>query len=277
MQWHFYNILPWCVSCSLSGAAHRRASAGSERRRPTPHRSCLANRRTSFRPAETTGLAAGPTLADAIEHALLEVIERDAVALWWWGGAPGRPLPTGCQRADNRNHWCLDITSDLGVPVVAALSASETDDAITIGFSAARTIEEATRTAYLELRQMETALSLSFHKLRHENPTTLHPQDRAILDRAMRLSLQDHAWLAGEDGEMAQPYAARTKDISDILSDAGFEAFCVDLTRTDIAVPVVRVLIPGLQLIKPGMVSERLERLQNAHPNARARDLPPPT
>jgi ribosomal protein S12 methylthiotransferase accessory factor len=40
--------------------------------------------------AVSTGCAAGPTLEAATLSALLELIERDAVALWWMGGRSAR-------------------------------------------------------------------------------------------------------------------------------------------------------------------------------------------
>ncbi len=38
------------------------------------------------------GCAAGPSKADAVLHGLCELVERDAVGLWWRGGMRGRPL-----------------------------------------------------------------------------------------------------------------------------------------------------------------------------------------
>ena len=46
--------------------------------------------------ALSTGCAAGPNFAEAASRALLELIERDAAALWWVGGRRGRP--TGLER-----------------------------------------------------------------------------------------------------------------------------------------------------------------------------------
>jgi len=234
--------------------------------------------REAFRASETTGLAAGPTPEVAIENALLEAIERDAVALWWWGGAPGRPLPATFPVTSNRKVWCLDITSDLGVPVVAVLSSSQTDDAIVAGFAAARTPLLAANRAFMELRQMETALALSFYKLQNETPDVLTIQDRASLDRAMNLSLKDHPWLAGEPSvTRANNFASEETPLVDILSEAGLEAFLVDLTRPDIKIPVMRAIIPGLQPIKSGSMTDRLSRMMDFYPNARATDLLPPT
>jgi len=81
--------------------------------------------------ATTNGLAAGNTLAEAVLHALCEVIERDAVALWMMrirhGRAPhplsdpervgpaSRELLTLLDKTNMLVHiW--DVTSDLDVP-----------------------------------------------------------------------------------------------------------------------------------------------------------------
>jgi ribosomal protein S12 methylthiotransferase accessory factor len=41
----------------------------------------------------STGSAAGTSWHAAALHGLMEVIERDAVSLWWWGGNRGRSIP----------------------------------------------------------------------------------------------------------------------------------------------------------------------------------------
>src|SRR5262245_57222902 len=85
------------------------------------------------------GCAAGATKVDAVLHGLCELIERDAAGLWWRGGRRGRPLalddPAAAEAAAllaelrqgnaSRRTWLLDITTDLGIPAIAAVSCRE--------------------------------------------------------------------------------------------------------------------------------------------------------
>ena len=84
------------------------------------------------------GSAAGPSRDAAALHGLLELIERDAASLWWRGGQLPRSIPPqheACAVAEDslrqlrhgastqRRTWLLDITTDIGVPCVAALAS----------------------------------------------------------------------------------------------------------------------------------------------------------
>lgn len=86
---------------------------------------CLAN---------SNGTAAGGTLEDAVLQGFLELVERDALALWWYNrthhpavdlDAFDDPWTTELRRVHaslDREVWVLDLTADLGIPVLAAVS-----------------------------------------------------------------------------------------------------------------------------------------------------------
>ena len=81
----------------------------------------------------SNGCAAGNTLEEAIVQGFLELVERDAYAIWWYNrlqraavdlaafdDAYIRDIQT--QFTDSgRKIWVLDITSDLGVPTYVAI------------------------------------------------------------------------------------------------------------------------------------------------------------
>ncbi|MEO1067453.1 MAG: YcaO-like family protein, partial [Pseudomonadota bacterium] len=160
--------------------------------------------RIGTRAAESTGVAAGVTRDDAILAALLEVIERDAAALWWYGGCEPGLVPqrfleqsgfesfaSEVRKDSRRSFWLLDITTDVGVPVIAALSAEPDGTGVVAGFSASVDIMSAMESAFLEMCQMELAQALSLQKLQQDGPEALSPQDRAWIDKHEKLSLQN--------------------------------------------------------------------------------------
>ncbi len=81
----------------------------------------------------SNGCAAGNTLEEAIVQGFLELVERDAYAIWWYNRLQRaqvdlnhfddsyiRDLQT--QLADaGRKLWVLDVTSDLGIPTFVAI------------------------------------------------------------------------------------------------------------------------------------------------------------
>jgi len=83
--------------------------------------------------ADSNGCAAGNTLEEAIVQGFLELVERDAYAIWWYNRLR-RPEVDLSQFNDSyvrdlqsqlaesgRRLWVLDVTSDLGVPTYVAI------------------------------------------------------------------------------------------------------------------------------------------------------------
>jgi ribosomal protein S12 methylthiotransferase accessory factor len=234
---------------------------------------CEEERAAGTRPADSTGLAAGRTRDDALRAGLLETIERDAVALWWWGGNTARRVDPQILEADAlqqflsrirqgaaRKTWFLDLTRDIDVPVIAALSSNDDGTSAVAGFAADTNIEKAIRGAFLELCQMELAQAFSMAKLDRLGAARLQDQDRLWIERHDRLHCEDYPVLtvANPHNAPSLPDAGGTGTVLDRLRRAGLDAWYVDLTRREIGVPVVKVLVPGLQTADPGWISERL-------------------
>ena len=84
--------------------------------------------------ADSNGCAAGNTLEEAIVQGFLELVERDAYAIWWYNRLQ-RPEVDLSQFDDSyvrdlqsqlaetgRRLWVLDVTSDLGIPTFVAIT-----------------------------------------------------------------------------------------------------------------------------------------------------------
>ena len=82
---------------------------------------------------DSNGCAAGNTREEAIVQGFLELVERDAYAIWWYNRLQ-RPEIDLSQFDDSyirdiraqfvdygRKIWVLDVTSDLGVPTYVAI------------------------------------------------------------------------------------------------------------------------------------------------------------
>ena len=84
--------------------------------------------------ADSNGCAAGNTLEEAILQGFLELVERDAFAIWWYNRLrlPEVDLPSfgdaylasarEYYRRQDREMWVLDATNDFGIPVFVAIS-----------------------------------------------------------------------------------------------------------------------------------------------------------
>ena len=127
-------------------------------RRPASHRNFTPPLKLS------TGCAAGQTVAAAASRAALELVERDALALWWRGGRRGRPIAEDSaagragaellaqmrQGKADRQSWVLDITTDLDIPAVVAVSTRPDGFGCALGFAARLSLSAAVRAAIFD-------------------------------------------------------------------------------------------------------------------------------
>lgn len=224
------------------------------------------------------GSAAGPSRDEAALHGLLELIERDAAALWWRGGQLGRSIPPQHDAGIAAEHllrqlrhtvarrrtWLLDITTDVGVPVVAAISCRADGSGFAFGLAARPRLEAAVRAAIMEMCQIELADAVVAAKRSERGDAALNAQDRIHLRRAMINA--DQCMLLQPVAERATHLsfsATETCDIFGLIAERlnvlGIETFCIDLTRKFFGVSVVRVITPGLQLEPSEIVTARLQ------------------
>ena len=225
------------------------------------------------------GCAAGPTRDKARLSALLELIERDAVALWWRGGnAAARFENDETVAAVNamrggvsqRTTWFLDLTTDIGVPVAAAVSADSRGGTVALGFAARMTMVAAALAALNELAQMELANHIVKLKVERAGRVSCAPAEVRQLERLSVL----HAGMSSLSGADTPRVHERIPGVGDVetldnvvalLTQRGIPVHCVDLTRADIAVPVVKVFAPLLQAEPAIAQTERLQRCQKTN------------
>jgi ribosomal protein S12 methylthiotransferase accessory factor YcaO len=242
------------------------------RGRPVPIPADLCLRRARYDTprlvdeASSTGMAAGRDREDATRRAMLELVERDSAAAWWIGGRRGRPLADdaaaiarmrGESPGDEMGHrrtWTLDLTGDLGVPVVAGLSCGPRGTGLACGVAARETRAAALAAALDELAALEVGLLLATVK-RDPNPVDRRHLRRAALDALSCPLLRPEGTPVSDD----------PVDVAQALDRAGIERYVVDLSRPCVGVMVVKVVAPALQLMPGGSPTRRLADVRAAH------------
>ncbi len=231
--------------------------------------------------ALSEGCGAGATLADALTHGIFELVERDAFALWWYGGRPTRAIEfdtdadaeftafRGNVRGTNctRHDLLLDITTDLGVPVAAAVSWDAAGRKIACGTAARSTYGAAIRAAYKEMCQLEFGYHIVCQKKRQSGGKGLGAADLARLDQGERLIAHKVPMLdAGarrrrlcqEDcGDEAAGGAENT--LSSLARRA--DLLWVRIGADEASLKVVKVLSADLQPGSPKIQTARLRRV----------------
>lgn len=205
----------------------------------------------NFGVADSNGCAAGRTWEEAVLGGLLELIERDAVTIWWYNRLRrprvdwadfGDPWLLGAAEAlaqQQRSPVLLDLTHDLGIPVYAAVAAREDGSQPYAGCAAHLDARTAARKALSELVQnwfwsssgagVEAQNAWVRNANRHTHPF-LQPEGQAAPGPVF-------------DGPAAKGIGL----CRERLGGRGLEAFTVDLTREEIGIPVARVVAPGLR------------------------------
>jgi bacteriocin biosynthesis cyclodehydratase domain-containing protein len=216
--------------------------------------------------ADSNGNAAGSSLEDAVLQGLLELVERDAVALWWYNrtrqpavdlAAFADPWITELREVYTTLHrevWVLDLTSDLGIPVMAALSRRTDKPAedIMFGFGAHLDPAVALRRALTELNQLMPVLAEVGPDGKYEcNDADAVAWWSTATVAAQPYLLPDPA--APARGPASFP-ALATDDLRDDVEtvhrrvrELGMELLVLDQTRPDIGLPVVKVIVPGMR------------------------------
>ena len=215
--------------------------------------------RASFM-ADSNGCAAGNTREEAIVQGFLELVERDAYAIWWYNRLQ-RPQVDLHQFNDSyvrdlqtqlaetgRRLWVLDVTSDLGVPTYVAILHWMQNGLENIEFGSGAHFDS--RIAVLRaLTELNQFLSIGL--------MGGGTGEKSSLDGVTPLHLQDHPFLIPNDGPAVQSDAGLTVPVDDareqvlacieIAGRAGLDFLVLDQTRPDVEVPVVRVIVPGLR------------------------------
>jgi ribosomal protein S12 methylthiotransferase accessory factor len=135
---------------------------------------------------------------------------------------------------------------------------------LAFGLAARPTLAAAARSAILEMGQIELAYAVVEAKCRERGEAALNERDRVHRRRATLINA-DRCPLLQPAEECVEHlnFHSSSPDIMlghivDRLAQFGIEAFGLDLTRPGFAVPVARVIAPGLQLEPSELVTPRL-------------------
>jgi ribosomal protein S12 methylthiotransferase accessory factor len=211
---------------------------------------------------DSNGQAAGNNLEEAILQGFLELVERDACALWWYNRLrrPGVDLAdfgdawfTHQERLHARagwRLWALDLTHDLGIPTFTALGYHARQRRYCVGFGThldARLALQRALTEFNQLLDPDGTLPPPWEEDALEDPSFLLPDPA----RPAR-TLADFAPVRHEDvREDVRECVARAAGV-------GLETLVLELTRPDLGLSVAKVVVPGLRHFWPRFAPGRL-------------------
>ncbi len=222
---------------------------------------------------DPSGSAAASSREEALLRGLMELVERDSLALWWYNrvARPGidlaRTQAPYCEslvahyRSLGRELWAIDITSDIGIPTFAAISRQTAagPERIVLGFGTHLDPAAALRRALTEMEQVRTCIASA------ERSGSLDP----AVDRWLReATIVDQPYLAPAPVPLVRlddvPPLATTdlaRDLGrceELLARRGLKLLFLDQTRPDIGVPVIKAIVPELRHFRARFAPGRL-------------------
>lgn len=236
------------------------------------------------------GVGAGKADAAAQLHGMLELIERDAVCMWWYGGRPPKALPMSAEDRSHLQSWrsmvrdgqtgrtetLLDISGDLPVPVVAAVSWNEQGRQLACGSAARSEFLAAAKAAFREMCQMEFAYDLISLKRQVAGDTKLSQVDRQRLlqgellkaSALPMLKLNGQPIVGAEDQRSVS--ASEPEAFARQLIDFGIEFLATDISADESYLRVAKILSPQLQTGSYEVTSDRFKRTLKEHGGTQA-------
>ncbi len=207
-----------------------------------------------------TGLACGNTQAEAVLHGLYEVIARDAVAaaqalpaaervhldLAGVDAADARGLLDALHRA-GATVTVLDVTGPTGVPAFEAIVEADGQHAPARGAAAHLDREAALCRALANAARERLALLTG---VRDDIPVLGTDEAAAPAPRATAPTPAPYTVRTWSDVPTLSTasFAGDVAEVADRVRRSGAgPVLVVDLTREDVGLPVVRVVVPGLR------------------------------
>jgi len=210
--------------------------------------------------ADSNGCAAGNSVEEAIVQGFLELVERDAYAIWWYNRLQRpqldlsqfndsyvRDLQSGLAET-GRRLWVLDITNDLEIPSYVAIAHWTENGQDNVEFGSGSHFDP--RIALLRaLTEVNQFLSIGLMDGARG--------DQSTLDGTTPLRMHEHAYLLPLETPAIRPSAGakfgalnsreQAAACIRIAEQQGLDFLVLNQTRPDIEVPVVRVIVPGMR------------------------------
>lgn len=199
-------------------------------------------------PFTSNGNAAGNTLEEAILQGYLELIERDCVAVWWYNRTchpkidinsfndPYFSAVYNHYRELGWEHWVLDITHDIGIPVAVSVAFNKKIDGYIIGMGCHLDLHIAVQRAITEMHQVfDPEKHGLWRETEFDCTSFLHP----VSNKISNAYSYPNPHLDSIDDDVK--YCMKKTEM------LGLETIVLDYTRPDINLKTVKVIVPGLR------------------------------
>lgn len=206
------------------------------------------------------GNAAGNNKEEALLQGLLELIERDNTAIWWYNQVPRPEISKEVIPVANRefivntldaewDFWLLDISADMEVVTCVCVGAHKTTRHFVMGFGSHLDVQIACQRALTEMYQLI--------EIRHK---VTGPFDfESILPHPFLFPSKKLEKKGLKDYQVT-PRNIRDGilHLKDELESVDLDLCVVDYSRPDVPLSTLKVIVPGLCHFWPQFAARRL-------------------
>jgi len=207
------------------------------------------------------GNAAGNTQEEAILQGALELIERDAVAIWWYNQIPRPEISLAVIPDESRkiiaktldndwDYWILDISNDIEVVSCVSVGQHKQTGQFVLGFGSHLDVSIACQRALTEMYQLITIKN----KVTGPFDFDLIPAHPFLFPRRNTIEKRkaDYQSFISLNIKEDILYLLKT------LDNVGLELCVVNYSRPDIFLKTLKVIVPGLCHFWPQLDNQRL-------------------
>lgn len=227
----------------------------------------------SFCFGDSNGCASGNTLEEAILQGFFELVEHDAVSMWWYNRLlrprvdiesfdyPPFTALLQAYQEKNREVWGLDLTNDFNIPTFAVISRiKNSQERIIFGLGCHPNFLIALSRALTEMAQMFAFADQSTLNLQDVDPETAQWIANVTIDS------QPYLWGNPKIVKQKKDYVEESPlnlgkwiDFCRLLCEQkGMEFLVLDQTRPETNIPVCKVIVPGMRHTWPRFAPGRL-------------------
>ena len=207
------------------------------------------------------GNAAGTTQEEAILQGALELIERDAVAIWWYNQIPLPEISVDIIPDEYKNiiaetlsaewnYWLLDLTHDIPVTTCVAIGQHKVTEKFVMGFGCHVDTAIAAQRALTEMYQLivikdQVTGPFDFDQL--ASHPFLKPKRKTTLKTLADFNFYTESNIKND-----------ILFVMELLKKSGLELCVVNYSRPDLPLQTLKVIVPGLCHFWPQLANERL-------------------
>ena len=222
------------------------------------------NSETQVCPGDSNGCATGNTFEEAVYYSILEIIERDAMAIWWYNRLkrPSVELATFSSllieetinqiAKRGRILRVIDITTEIRIPTFVVASWESDGSRIILGSGAHLDAQIAIQRAISEHNQILTRSKIP----KSINLSTILPTERGLIEWILNENVLSHPYIFEETSQKNRDDYVKiaSKDFyTDILTctkelrKSRLDVFWLPLVPRDFPLKTVKVIIPKMR------------------------------